>query len=152
MSRKSSLLSDVGIFLAGVAAAGLLTRPPRDHAAVPPPPPVDPGAQEWQSAIAALESRLAAQEAGNAVRFGELESRLEQQSAKLLEMPTTQQIVGAMEQLIQKTMSSLDERLTTQSQSIDILKSAVTQTDTLLERVLESLDSMQPVTESLDAV
>ena len=40
-------------------------------------------------------------------------------------------------------MSSLDERLTTQAHSIEILKTTVSQTDSLLERVLESLDSLQ---------
>jgi len=40
-------------------------------------------------------------------------------------------------------MGSLDERLSTQAQSIDVLKATVAQTDSLLERVLESLDSLQ---------
>jgi hypothetical protein len=40
-------------------------------------------------------------------------------------------------------MSSLDERLTVQAHSIDVLRTTVSQTDGLLERVLESLDSLQ---------
>jgi uncharacterized coiled-coil protein SlyX len=48
-----------------------------------------------------------------------------------------------MEQLLSKTMTSLDERLTTQAHSIEALKTTVTQTDSLLERVLESLDSLE---------
>jgi uncharacterized coiled-coil protein SlyX len=47
-----------------------------------------------------------------------------------------------MEQLLAKTMTSLDERLTTQAHSIEVLKTTVSQTDSLLERVLESLDSL----------
>ena len=52
-----------------------------------------------------------------------------------------------MEQLLSKTMSSLDERLTTQAHSIEVLKTTVSQTDSLLERVLESLDSLQAYTD-----
>ena len=52
-----------------------------------------------------------------------------------------------MEQLLSKTMMSLDERLTTQAHSIEALKTTVTQTDSLLERVLESLDSLQTYTD-----
>jgi hypothetical protein len=48
-----------------------------------------------------------------------------------------------MEQLIARTMTSLDDRLTNQAHSIEVLKATVSQTDSLLERVLESLDSLQ---------
>jgi uncharacterized coiled-coil protein SlyX len=47
-------------------------------------------------------------------------------------------------------MASLDERLTTQAQSIEVLRATVSQTDTLLERVLESLDSLQSYTEATE--
>jgi hypothetical protein len=107
--------------------------------------------QELRRALADLESRLAGQESASAHRFGQLEARIEEASAKLGEVPSTQQIVGAMEQLLAKTMASLDERLTTQAQSIEVLKTTVSQTDSLLERVLESLDSLQTYTEPLEA-
>ena len=55
-----------------------------------------------------------------------------------------------MEQLLTKTMSSLDDRLSTQAHSIEVLKTTVSQTDGLLERVLESLDSLQTFTEPAD--
>ena len=71
-----------------------------------------------------------------------MESRLAGHEAKLAEIPSTTQIVNAMEQLLSKTMSSMDERLTTQARSIEVLKTTVSQTDGLLERVLESLDSL----------
>jgi hypothetical protein len=44
-------------------------------------------------------------------------------------------------------MATLDDRLTTQAHSIEVLKTTVSQTDSLLERVLESLDSLQTYTE-----
>ena len=68
-------------------------------------------------------------------------------SAKLAEVPSTAQIVAAMEQLLSKTMTSLDDRLSTQAHSIEVLKTTVSQTDSLLERVLESLDSLQTYTD-----
>jgi uncharacterized coiled-coil protein SlyX len=151
MSKESRVLSEIGIFLVGVVAAGFLASRRRDAApALPAAPPDAASAQEWQRAIAALEGRLAEQEAANTARFGRLETRIEEQSAKLADVPSTQQIVDAMEHLISKTMSSLDERLSTQAHSIEVLKNTVSQTDSLLERVLESLDSLKPYSESLD--
>jgi uncharacterized coiled-coil protein SlyX len=76
-----------------------------------------------------------------------VEARLDEHAAKLAEIPSTAQIVAAMEQLLSKTMASLDNRLTTQAHSIDVLKTTVSQTDSLLERVLESLDSLQSYTD-----
>jgi hypothetical protein len=160
MRRDSSLFSEVAIFVAGAVAAGWLANRRADRpfpvpAAAPPaepaaPAPTAPPAQDLRRAISDLESRLAGHEAVTASRFGQLESRVEEISGKLAEMPSTQQIVSAMEQLLSKTMSSLDDRLSTQAHSIEILKTTVTQTDTLLERVLESLDSLQSYSEPLD--
>ena len=82
-------------------------------------------------------------EEADAGRFGQIESRLEEHTAKLADVPSTSQIVAAMEQLLTKTMSSLDDRLSAQARSIDVLKTTVSQTDSLLERVLESLDTLQ---------
>jgi hypothetical protein len=147
--RKDQLnvLSEVAIFLAGALAVGLVTGRRKEKASAPAAPAApqgdSPSVVELRSALADLERRLAGQESISAQRFGQLEARLEETSAKLSDVPSTQQIVGAMEQLLAKTMSSLDERLTTQAQSIEVLKTTVSQTDSLLERVLESLDSLQ---------
>jgi len=48
-----------------------------------------------------------------------------------------------MEQLLGKTMQSLDQRLAAQAEAVDLLKTTVSQTDALLERVIESLDSLR---------
>jgi len=125
------------IFLAGVAA-GAVTAARRRR---------DPQAAEIEllkHSVETLEARLSAAESAAASRFGELETRIDEQGAKLAEIPTTGQIVAAMEQLLSKTMSSLDDRLHAQAQSIETLKTTVSQTDGLLEKVLESLDSLQP--------
>lgn len=137
MPRVINFVPRVAIFLAGVAA-GVLTAPRRERGAAEPE-----GLLDLRHSVAELESRLAAQQAASTARFGAIEARLEEHTAKLADMPSTSQIVAAMEQLLSKTMVSLDERLTAQAHSIEVLKTTVSQTDSLLERVLESLDSLQ---------
>ena len=141
MHKAIRFVPRVAIFLAGVAAGALaLTRKEGGGA--------DPAATlELKKALAGLESRLAAQETDHASRFALVETRLDEHAAKLAEVPSTAQIVSAMEQLLSKTMASLDDRLTTQAHSIEVLKTTVSQTDSLLERVLESLDSLQSFTD-----
>ena len=145
MSRVLNNVPRVAIFLAGVAAAAI-TLPRRaaqggvDSAAT----------DELKRSLADLEARIQAREAADADRFSQIEGRLEEQAATLKEVPSTAQIVAAMEQLLTRTMASLDDRLTTQAHSIEVLKSTVSQTDSLLERVLESLDSLQSLTDTVD--
>lgn len=142
MEKPQNFLPRVVIFLAGVAA-GALTLARKESVKA------EPGAtREWKDAIAGLENRLSAHEAANAARCTQLETRLDEHAAKLAEVPSTAQIVAAMEQLLAKTMSSLDDRLTTQAHTIEVLRTTVSQTDSLLERVLESLDSLQTYTEA----
>lgn len=141
MSRPLNLIPRVAIFLAGVAA-GALSSSRRESAGGDPA-----AAQDLKRSMLELEQRIAAQENAAANRFTEIESRLEEHAARLAEVPSTAQIVSAMEQLLSKTMSSLDDRLTTQAHSIEVLKTTVSQTDSLLERVLESLDSLQTYTD-----
>ena len=127
----------VAIFVAGVAA-GVLAGPRRERGGG------DPAAVAGlKRSLADLEVRLADREAANAARLSQLESRIDEHDAKLAVVPSTAQIVAAMERLLSSAMSSLDERLATQAHSIEILKTTVSQTDGLLERVLESLDSLQ---------
>jgi chromosome segregation ATPase len=138
MGRSIGLLPGVAAFLAGVAA-GVLTGGSRERSSNPAPSETS----ELKAALAQLEARISAQEAVSAGRFNQIEAKLEDHSVRLADMPSTSQIVSAMEQILAKTMSSLDERLNSQARSIDTLKTTVAQTDSLLERVLESLDSLQ---------
>ena len=143
MSRVLNYVPQVALFLAGAAAAAI-TLPRRE-------PGMDSAAaDELRSSLAGLEARLEAREAADAARFAQVEIRLEEHAAKLTDVPSTSQIVAAMEQLLSKTMASLDDRLTTQANSIEVLKTTVSQTDTLLERVLESLDSLQTFSSPVD--
>jgi chromosome segregation ATPase len=141
MSRVVSYIPRIAIFAAGVAVA-VLTNSRRGRGGI------DPAAeQDLKRSIADLAGRMEAQESANATRFAQVETRLDEHASKLADIPSTSQIVAAMEQLLSKTMTSLDERLTTQAHSIEALKTTVTQTDSLLERVLESLDSLQTYTD-----
>ena len=146
MSRVIESVPRVVFFLAGVAAAAVAL-PRRER------PGMDPAATEdLKAALANLESRMQARESADATRFAQVESKLDEHSAKLADVPSTSQIVAAMEQLLSRTMASLDDRLSTQAHSIEILKSTVSQTDALLERVLESLDSLQTSNDSSEPV
>ncbi len=137
MDKALKYAPRVAIFLAGMAA-GVLAGPRRERGGADPAEVAG-----LKRALADLENRLAAQADAHTAKLGQLESRVEEHEAKLAVMPSTAQIVAAMERLISSAMSSLDERLATQAHSIEILKTTVSQTDGLLERVLESLDSLQ---------
>jgi len=146
MSRPLDIIPRVAIFLAGVAA-GAITNSRRQGGGVADPAVARDLKQSLSDLEARLETRIAAQETSAVDRFIQIEARLDEHAAKLADVPSTSQIVAAMEQLLTKTMSSLDDRLTTQAHSIEVLKTTVSQTDSLLERVLESLDSLQTYTD-----
>ena len=143
MPSAFSYVPRAAIFLAGVAIGALSNRREASGA--------DTGAlRDLKRSVADLEARLSVQESAQAERFGQIETRLDEHASKLANIPSTTQIVTAMEQLLSKTMASLDERLTTQAHSIEVLKTTVSQTDSLLERVLESLDSLQSYSENAE--
>jgi uncharacterized coiled-coil protein SlyX len=137
MANAWNAVPRVAIFLAGVVA-GVLTSGRKEGNASS-----AAGLQELKRSLADLETRLATQESATAGRLTQIETRMDEHTAKLADVPSTSQIVAAMEQLLSKTMANLDERLTAQAHSIEVLKTTVSQTDGLLERVLESLDSLQ---------
>jgi chromosome segregation ATPase len=140
VSRSLYYIPRVAIFLAGIAAGaiGSGSRRGRGQGSA------DPVALDaLKKALAELEARVTADKAANTARFQQVDTQLQEHSARLADVPSTSQIIAAMEQLLSKTMSSLDDRLTSQARSIEVLKTTVSQTDSLLERVLESLDSLQ---------
>ena len=137
MAKSIGILPGIAAFLAGVAAGVIAgsKRGPRGESSK--------ADLEIKSALERLENRVTLQENASATRFQQVEAKLEEHSARLADVPSTAQIVSAMEQLLSKTMSSLDDRLNSQARSIETLKTTVAQADGLLERVLESLDSLQ---------
>jgi chromosome segregation ATPase len=96
-----------------------------------------------QRSVTDLEARVASQQQAVDARLRDVEDRLEEHAAKLAEIPSTPQIVNAIEQLLAKSLLSLDKRLTAQSASIEVLTNAVSQTDSFLERLLESQGPLQ---------
>jgi len=96
-----------------------------------------------KKSVAELEGRVANQEALHDNRFDRLEKKVVEHEQRLNDVPSTSQIVAAMEALLSKTMTSLDARLSAQAHSIDVLKTTVSQTDELLEKVLESIDRLK---------
>ena len=134
MERILKNLPRLALFMTGVAAGVLAGGRRRGSEAANP---------QMKKSLADLENRLATHESATEARFEKVEARVEEHSVKLAEIPSTEQIVAAMEQLLSRTMTSLDDRLVTQAHSIEVLKTTVSQTDDLLERVLESIDAIQ---------
>ena len=93
--------------------------------------------------IAQLKKTLADLQSRHESRLSQLEVSIADHEQRLNDVPSTTQIVAAMEALLAKTMTSLDERLSAQAHSIEVLKTTVSQTDELLERVLESIDNLR---------
>jgi uncharacterized coiled-coil protein SlyX len=96
-----------------------------------------------KKSIADLEGRLTNHEALHDNRLNQLEAKVGEHEQRFNDVPSTSQIVAAMEALLSKTMTSLDTRLSAQAHSIDVLKTTVSQTDELLEKVLESIDRLK---------
>ena len=99
--------------------------------------------QSLKRSFAELEARMTSQQEAVDIRFRKIDDRLDEHAARLAEIPSTTQIVGAIEQLLAKSMFSLDKRLTAQAESIEILRAAVSQTDAFLERLLEAQGSLK---------
>lgn len=99
--------------------------------------------RELRRLVESLEARLARQDSLSTDQLRQIEARLEELAARIGETPSTTEIVTVVEKLLSRTMTNLDARFTAQAHSIEILKSTVSQTDSLLERVLESIDSLE---------
>jgi len=117
--------------LIGGFAAGALVRRWQAHDTAAPQRSLDRSSREWKAQLRAHDHRLSL-----------LETRSDRHEARLKELPSTVQIVSAMDELLGKAMSVLEGRLAAQARSIETLQTTVSQTDELLERVLESLDTL----------
>ncbi len=129
----------LAILLGGVAV-GIWAGRPRSSApsestpgkAASPSTPTDTALQRLDSQQMAISDRLKA-----------LETRVDQHDVKLKEVPSAAQVVTAMEEMLATKMNALDQRISAQVRSIEVLKMTVSQTDELLEQLLESLDSLR---------
>jgi uncharacterized coiled-coil protein SlyX len=95
------------------------------------------------AAVASLEASVASLTTRYESRLTQLETRVGDHDAKLKEVPTLAQVVSTMEEMLSSTMSGLDNKLSEQVRSIDVLKTTVAQSDELMERVLDSIYSLQ---------
>ena len=98
---------------------------------------------ETLAAVASLEATVASLTTRYDGRLGALETQVKDHEAKLKELPTLAQVVSTMEEMLSSTMSGLDQKLSDQVKSIDVLKTTVAQSDELMERVLDSIYSLQ---------
>jgi len=100
-------------------------------------------AAEAKAAVASLEATVASISARYDGRLGAIETQVKEHEAKLKELPTLAQVVSTMEEMLSHTMSGLDQKLSDQVKSIEVLKTTVAQSDELMERVLDSIYSLQ---------
>ncbi|GEM_PF-1056639 len=98
---------------------------------------------ETLAAVATLEATVASLTTRYDSRLSTLETHVNDHEAKLKELPTLAQVVSTMEEMLSSTMSGLDQKLSDQVKSIEVLKTTVAQSDELMERVLDSIYSLQ---------
>lgn len=125
------LLERLAVLLGGFAAGALMRRWQVQDTAVAPQRSVD------------RLSREKAQARAHDRRLTRLEARCDEHEERLNQAPSTDQLIAAMDDLLAKALTGLEGRLTAQAQSIETLQATVSQTDDLLERVLESLDTLR---------
>jgi hypothetical protein len=92
--------------------------------------------QALRSAVAALEARLASRIDAHDTRSEGLEKLSVEHQTRLAAMDDAAVVVSAR-------LSAIDQALKTHSSSIQSLESAIAQTDDLVERVVEALDSLE---------
>jgi hypothetical protein len=139
MSKQVNWISEVALFLAGglLAASVSRVRAPLPLPTAGEAPAEGPDLSEIHSAVRKLERRVAEEASNGALRLAAIETRLEEHSTKLAEIPPILQIVSAVEQTLMKAMAPLHERLTGQEQAITALKLAIGRSDRLIDRVLD---------------
>jgi uncharacterized protein YPO0396 len=105
-------------------------------------------------AVAALEKRLETVSAQRSeeplaerldavsTRVAQLEARVEEAIAESAAVPRLDQVLGAVEQMVAAKIDGLDQRLTDQVQAIDHLRSASSQTDALLHRLISAVEAL----------
>ena len=125
------LLQRLAVLIGGFAA-GTLVRRWQAETTAPSQRSVDRLAREMKAHLRSHDQRL-----------NRLEARSDAHEARLKDMPSTAQLASAMDEILATAMSGLQGRLTAQAQSIETLQTTVSQTDELLERVLESLDTLR---------
>jgi len=125
------MLQRIAVLIGGFAAGAALRRWHKHEAAAS------------QRSLDRLSRELKAQVRAHEFRLDHLEARADIHEAKLKEAPRTAQVLAAIDKSVAKAISGLEARLSAQAQSMETLQLTVSQTDDLLERVLESLDILR---------
>ena len=128
------MIPRTAVLLAGIVAESVsvlidLVRPVRPMK----PKDMHPLDLRWTQRYDKLDSRLAA-----------VEARVDRHDEKLVFVPSREQLIAALEEVFGRTIDALDERFAEQMRSMEDLRIMAAQTDELLERVLISVDSLQP--------
>lgn len=77
-------------------------------------------------------------------RITSLETLVQEHDAKLRSLPSTEQMFESMDQIFERGAKALHARITEQTRAIEGLQAVVSQTDELLEKVLDSIYALQP--------
>ncbi len=104
-----------------------------------------------KTSVEAANRSVAAQYTALKTQIARLENRLERHDTQLLAIPSTEQIGAAVDRAFERSAKALDERFAEQASSIESLKEMVTQTDELLEKVLDSIYSLPEMTRDPEA-
>ncbi len=75
-------------------------------------------------------------------QISRLEDRVDRHDTQLRAIPATEPIGVAIDRVFERSAKALDERFAEQTRSIESLKTMVSQTDELLEKVLDSIYSL----------
>src|SRR6516164_7629088 len=103
MSSVLKQIPRLAIFLAGAGVATVALRRPRAEGTD------ETKLDDLKNTLANLEARLKAKEVADEARFTQVETSIQEHAARFADVPSTSQIVAAMEQLLTKTMASLDD-------------------------------------------
>jgi outer membrane murein-binding lipoprotein Lpp len=85
-------------------------------------------------------------------RVEQLERRVDQLATEMPAAPPLEQVLAAVEQMVSAKIGGLDERLTDQVHAIELLRRASGQTDALLQRLIQAVESLTEQPESTSSV
>ena len=134
-----------GMFLGFFSA--LLDRKRRELSPTISPPQTNERIEQLTLAVADLQKRVYGGAPADKLesvsrRVEQLEQRVEQLVNEPPGLPAVDQVLEAVEQMVSAKIGGLDERLTDQVQAIDLLRTASAQTDALLQKLLEAVETL----------
>jgi type II secretory pathway component PulM len=159
LAAAGAVLLGGGMFLGFVSA--LVRRKPEGRgplAEVSPAlsgPPLAERVEELAQSVADLQKRIETAAAPKpqeeavtekleavSLRVEQLERRVEQLASEAPPIPPIDQILAAVEHMVSVKISGLDDRLTDQVHAIELLRSASTQTDMLLQKLIDAVEAL----------